>query len=176
MSIRWMFRVFSSPILFQVLPPSMVLNMPSPRLMELRGFPSPVPTQMTLGLFCWMATEPMLSNGWSSNMGVQAPPLLLVFHTPPDADPSTMTLGSDARASMAVILPLIPAGPMERGVQDLNCSRSTFFWDRAVVLIMASSAMDRQNFLMRCGIWIGKLFKMWQSAGWKRVFFRGRRF
>src|SRR5688500_4759248 len=100
--------------------------MPSPRLMELRGLPSPVPAQITLGFDCWMAIDPILSVGWSSNSGVQFAPAFSVFHTPPDAAPITQVSGSLCTTSTEVTRPLMPAGPILRGFQFLNCSSETF--------------------------------------------------
>src|SRR5436190_11146659 len=111
-----MLCVFSSPIRFHVLPASIVLKIPSPKFSELRGLPSPVPTQTTEGLFCWTAMEPMFSVGCSSNTEVQLAPALVVFHTPPDAAPTYQVSWLLFTTSMAVIRPLIPAGPMLRSL------------------------------------------------------------
>src|SRR5687767_10976495 len=96
--------------------------MPSPRLMELRGFPSPVPTHMMLGFDCWIATEPIFSVGCSSKSGVQLAPAFSVFHTPPDAAPITQVSGLLCKTSTEVTRPLMPAGPILRGFQFLNWS------------------------------------------------------
>src|SRR5436190_11724800 len=85
--MRWMFLVFSNPILFHVLPASNVLNIPSPIFKEFLGLPSPVPTQTMFGFDCCTATEPMFCVGCSSKTGVHELPLFSVFHTPPDAEP-----------------------------------------------------------------------------------------
>src|SRR3712207_6167694 len=100
--------------------------MPSPRLSELRGLPSPVPAHTMAGLLCWMATEPILSVGCSSKSGVQAAPAFSVFHTPPEAVPMNHVLGLLCTTSTDVTRPLMPAGPMLRGFQFLNVPRETF--------------------------------------------------
>ena len=128
-----MFLVFSSPTRFHVFPPSMVLYMPSPKLTEFLGFPSPVPTQTVEGLDCWMAMEPMFKMGCSSKTASQLPPALVVFHTPPEAAPIQMWLGSATTASMVVIRPLIPAGPIFLGFQFLNWSRLNFWAAKPIV-------------------------------------------
>src|SRR3954463_8630416 len=100
--------------------------MPSPRFNELRGFPSPVPTQIIFGLFCWFAIDPILSVDCSSKTGVHVAPAFTVFHTPPDAAPTYQVSGLFTTTSIAVIRPLIPAGPILRGFNAFNWLRVIF--------------------------------------------------
>ena len=64
--------------------------MPPPIEVELRGLPSPVPTQMMSGLDWLIATAPIEATGCSSNTGVQVSPPLSEIQTPPVAAPMTM--------------------------------------------------------------------------------------
>ena len=61
--------------------------MPSPKLTEFLGLPSPVPAQITLGLLCVIATEPIFKIGCSSKIGAQLAPPFSDFQTPPLAVP-----------------------------------------------------------------------------------------
>ena len=76
-----------------------------------------------------MATEPVFCVGCSSNTGVQELPLFSVFQTPPEAEERYMMLGLSMTASMQVIRPLMPAGPIFRGFQFLNLSKEIFCAD-----------------------------------------------
>ena len=87
-TMRWMPLVFSNPMRCQVRPPSKLRNRPSPMLWELRGLPSPVPTQITSGLDGSTFTAPMDAFGWSSQMEFQLCPALLLFQSPPEAEPT----------------------------------------------------------------------------------------
>jgi hypothetical protein len=64
--------------------------------------------------------------GCSSKTGVQLAPAFNVFQTPPEAAPMYIVFGSATTASMVVIRPLIPAGPIFLGFQLLNWSNVFF--------------------------------------------------
>src|SRR5258708_22866763 len=83
-----MCRVPSSPILFQVFPPSSDLYAPSPQEELCRLLGSPVPTHTTAGSDGAMAISPMVETLSLSNIGSQVVPLFVVFHTPPAAVPT----------------------------------------------------------------------------------------
>ena len=67
-----------------------------------------------------MAIDPMDNTCCLSKTGVQEMPPFSLSHTPPEAVPTKIRLSSDKSTSMAVTLPLIPAGPMFRAFMDLN--------------------------------------------------------
>src|SRR5260370_16887249 len=83
-----MCRVASSPIFFQVFPPSSDLYAPSPHEELCRLFGSPVPTHTTAGSDGAMAISPIVETLSLSNIGSQVVPLFWVFHTPPEAVPT----------------------------------------------------------------------------------------
>jgi hypothetical protein len=56
---------------------------PLPTDMELRGFPSPVPTQTMSGLGWKTATAPIAATGCSSKIGVKVSAPSVDFQTPP---------------------------------------------------------------------------------------------
>src|SRR6185295_8317123 len=119
-----MCSVFSSPIRFQVLPPSRVLNSPSPIETLLRGLPSPVPTQTTEEFVGSIATAPIEATGWSSKTGSQVRPALTDFQTPPVAEPTQITEGSRGSESIEAIRPLIAAGPIDRALRPARSAGS----------------------------------------------------
>jgi hypothetical protein len=119
-----MVLVESNPIFFQVFPPSGERKIPLPLVCEFRGFPSPVPTQITSGLAGSILSAPIPNTGWSSKMGVQVIPPLSLIHTPPLAVPVYKTDGLSALTSIAVTRPLVVAGPIDRMFMFLNNSRT----------------------------------------------------
>ena len=120
--MRWMVRVFSSPMCCQLRPPSMLLYTPQPLLAELRGLPSPVPTQSTSGLDWSMATAPTEATSCSSKIGSQVSPPFCDFQRPPEAAPMYISSVSLRLTSMAVTRPLMPAGPILRGCRPCRSS------------------------------------------------------
>ena len=83
-----MCRVFSRPINIQFLPPSKDLYMPNPPFKLFRGLPSPVPTQITLGLDWSTATAPIDAVASFSKIGYHLIPPEVDFHKPPEAVPA----------------------------------------------------------------------------------------
>src|SRR5205807_1247391 len=86
--MRPMCLVASSPIFFQVFPPSSDLYAPSPQEELCRLLGSPVPTQTIDGSDGAIAISPIVDTPSLSKIGSQVVPLLVVFHTPPGAVPS----------------------------------------------------------------------------------------
>src|ERR1700682_2974980 len=98
-----MCRVASSPIFFQVFPPSSDLYAPSPQEELCRLFGSPVPTHTTEGSDGAIAMSPIVDTLSLSNIGSHVVPLFVVFHTPPDAVPTYTMFGllsTTAKSSM----------------------------------------------------------------------------
>src|SRR6266404_3745942 len=98
-----MCRVASSPIFFQVFPPSSDLYTPSPHDELCRLFGSPVPTHTIDGSEGAIAMSPIVDTLSLSNTGSQVVPLLVVFQTPPEATPAYTMLGlfsTTAKSSM----------------------------------------------------------------------------
>src|SRR5215471_14842546 len=83
----------ASPVFCHVFPPSSDLYAPSPHEELCRLFGSPVPTQTTDGSEGAMAMSPIVDTASLSNTGSQVVPLLVVFHTPPEATPTNRMLG-----------------------------------------------------------------------------------
>src|SRR5439155_12273650 len=80
-TIRPMCRVASSPIFFQVFPPSRDLYAPSPQEELWRLFGSPVPTHTIEGSDGAIAMSPIVDTPSLSNIGSHVVPLLVVFQT-----------------------------------------------------------------------------------------------
>src|SRR5260370_2676454 len=120
--MRPMWRVASSPIFFQVLPPSSDLYAPSPQEELCRLFGSPVPTQTTEGSEGAMAMSPMVETLSLSNIGSQVVPLFVVFHTPPEAAPTYTMLGLLSTTAKSSMRPPIVAVPSSRNSRFLNLS------------------------------------------------------
>src|SRR6267143_3803006 len=121
-TIRPIWRVASSPIFFQVLPPSSDLYAPSPQEELCRLFGSPVPTHTTAGSDGAMAMSPMVETLSLSNIGSQVVPLFVVFHTPPEAVPTYTMLGLLSTTAKSSMRPPIVAGPSSRNSRFLNLS------------------------------------------------------
>src|SRR5258708_2863764 len=83
-----MCRVPSSPIFFQVFPPSSDLYAPSPQEELCRLLGSPVPTHTTHGSDPAIAMSPIVETPSLSNIRSHMLPLLVVFQTPLEAVPS----------------------------------------------------------------------------------------
>src|SRR5882757_6877198 len=122
MTILPMCRVASSPIPFQVFPPSSDLYAPSPQDELCRLLGSPVPTHTTAGSDGAMAISPMVETLSLSNIGSQVVPLFVVFHTPPEAVPTYSMFGVLSTTEKSSIRPPIVAGPSSRNSRFLNLS------------------------------------------------------
>src|SRR6202040_2677494 len=117
-----MWRVNSSPILFQVLPPSSDLYAPSPQEELCRLFGSPVPTHTTDGSDGAIAMSPIVDTLSLSNTGSHVVPLFVVFHTPPEAVPTYTMFGLLSTTAKSSMRPPIVAGPISRNSRFLNLS------------------------------------------------------
>src|SRR5271165_7378058 len=106
----------------QVFPPSMDLYTPSPQEELCRLFASPVPTQTMEGSEGAVAMSPIVETPSLSNTGSQVVPLLVVFHTPPDATPTNTMFGLLSTTAKSSMRPPITAGPSSRNSNPLNLS------------------------------------------------------
>src|SRR6266403_1679039 len=134
-----MCRVASSPIFFQVLPPSSDLYAPSPQEELCRLFGSPVPTHTTAGSDGAMAMSPMVETLSLSNIGSQVVPLFVVFHTPPEAVPTYTMLGLLSTTAKSSMRPPIVAGPSSRNSRFLNLSVG-FGWSLGAAFALTPQA------------------------------------
>src|SRR5260370_42394957 len=105
-----MCRVPSSPILFQVFPPSSDLYAPSPQEELWRLFGSPLPTHTTDGSDGAIARSPIVDTPSLSNTGSHVVPLLVVFHTPPEAVPTYTMSGFLSTTPKSTMAPPMIAG------------------------------------------------------------------
>src|SRR5256886_5973186 len=121
-TIRPMWRVASSPIFFQVFPLSSDLYAPSPQEELCRLFGSPVPTHTTEGSDGAIAMSPIVDTLSLSNIGSHVVPLLVVFHTPPEAVPTYTMFGLLSTTAKSSMRPPITAGPISRNSRFLNLS------------------------------------------------------
>src|SRR6266852_168236 len=117
-----MCRVASSPILFQVFPPSSDLYAPSPHDELCRLFGSPDPTHTTEGSDGAIAMSPIVETASLSNTGVHVVPLLVVFQTPPEATPTNTMFGLLSTTAKSSMRPPITAGPISRSSRFLSLS------------------------------------------------------
>ena len=115
-------RVASSPIFFQVFPPSSDLYAPSPQEELCRLLGSPVPTQTIDGSDGAIAISPIVETPSLSKIGSQVVPLLVVFHTPPEAVPTYTMFGLLSTTAKSSMRPPIVAGPISRNSRFLNLS------------------------------------------------------
>src|SRR6266576_3077156 len=69
-----------------------------------------------------MATSPIVETFSLSNTGSQVVPLLVVFHTPPEAVPTYTIFGSLSTTAKSSMRPPITAGPISRNSRFLNLS------------------------------------------------------
>src|SRR5579871_893054 len=120
--MRPVWKVFLSPMFFQVLPPSVDLYTPSPYETELRGLFSPVPTQTMFRSEGATQTSPMETVFSRSNWCSKVMPLFTVLSSPPEAVATQYVLGSASKIERAIIRPPIAAGPIERHVRGLTHS------------------------------------------------------
>src|SRR4051794_31148988 len=99
--------------------------MPSPIDVELRVQPSPVPTQIVLGLVGSIVMAPIDCTFCLSKTGLKVVPPSCDFHTPPDAAPTkTTVLPPSLRAAIAATRPDIAADPMLRTPSPLITDES----------------------------------------------------
>src|SRR6202165_999265 len=117
-----MWRVASSPIFFQVFPPSSDLYAPSPQEELCRLFGSPVPTHTTDGSEGAIAMSPIVETLSLSNIGSHVVPWLVVFQTPPEAVPTYTMFGLLSTTAKSSMRPPIVAGPISRNSRFLNLS------------------------------------------------------
>ena len=73
---------------------------------------SPVPAHTSFGAVGAIANDPIDCASMSSKVGRQFTPPSSVFHTPPDAAPTSATIGSPGTPTTAMAL--FPSGPMVR--------------------------------------------------------------
>src|SRR5713226_9180321 len=111
----------------QVLPPSSDLYAPSPHDELCRLFCSPDPTHTTEGSDGTIAMSPIVETASLSNTGVHVVPLLVVFHTPPEATPTKTMFGLLSTTAKSSMRPPITAGPISRSSRFLNLSAG-FGW------------------------------------------------
>src|SRR5882762_8433250 len=117
-----MWRVNSSPIFFQVFPPSSDLCAPSPQEELCRLFGSPVPTHTIDGSEGAIAMSPIVETLSLSNIGSQVVPLFVLFHMPPEAVPTYTMFGLLSTTAKSSMRPPIVAGPISRNSTFLNLS------------------------------------------------------
>src|SRR5256886_2742148 len=117
-----MWRVASSPIFFQVFPLSSDLYAPSPQEELCRLFGWPVPTHTTEGSDGAIAMSPIVDTLSLSNIGSHVVPLLVVFHTPPEAVPTYTMFGLLSTTAKSSMRPPMTAGPISRNSRFLNLS------------------------------------------------------
>src|SRR3954467_1979872 len=84
-AMRPMACVFSRPIDFHVMPPSVDLKTPPPGEIVLREFGSPVPAHTCIVSLGAIANIPIEMTRWLSNTGRHVVPLFVDFHNPPPA-------------------------------------------------------------------------------------------
>src|SRR6266705_2845827 len=125
--MRPMWCVASSPIFFQVFPPSSDLYAPSPQDELCRLLGSPVPTHTTEGSDGAIAMSPIVDTLSLSNTDSQVVPLFVVFQTPPDAVPTYTMFGLLSTTAKSSMRPPIVAGPISRNSRFLNLSMG-FGW------------------------------------------------
>src|ERR1700676_607719 len=117
-----MCRVASSPIFFQVFPPSSDLYAPSPHEELCLLFGSPVPTHTTAGSDGAIAMSPIVDTLSLSNTGSHVVPLFVVFQTPPEAVPAYTMFGLLSTTPKSSIRPPITAGPISRNSKFFSLS------------------------------------------------------
>src|SRR6266699_1140170 len=125
--MRPIWCVASSPIFFQVFPPSSDLYAPSPQDELCRLLGSPVPTHTTEGSDGAIAMSPIVDTLSLSNTDSQVVPLFVVFQTPPDAVPTYTMFGLLSTTAKSSMRPPIVAGPISRNSKLLNLSAG-FGW------------------------------------------------
>src|SRR5712692_9187210 len=125
--MRPMWCVASSPIFFQLFPPSSDLYVPSPQDELCRLLGSPVPTHTMEGSDGAIAMSPIVDTLSLSNTDSHDVPLFVVFQTPPDAVPTYTMFGLLSTTAKSSMRPPIVAGPISRNSKFLNLSAG-FGW------------------------------------------------
>src|SRR6266436_4757882 len=125
--MRPMWCVASSPVFFQIFPPSSNLYAPSPQDELCRLLGSPVPTHTTEESDGAIAMSPIVDTLSLSNTDSQVVPLFVVFQTPPDAVPTYTMFGLLSTTAKSSMRPPIVAGPISRNSKFLNLSAG-FGW------------------------------------------------
>src|SRR5205809_5328640 len=102
--------VLSSPIGFQVSPPSVDLKTPAPGEIVLREFGSPVPAQTCMVSLGAIANIPIEITVFGSKIGRQVTPLLVDFQIPPPAAATKNVLDGDGIPTTSETRPMVLAG------------------------------------------------------------------
>src|SRR2546426_1723081 len=134
-----MWRVNSSPMFFQVFPPSSDLYAPSPQEELCRLFGSPVPTHTIDGSDGAIAMSPIVDTPSLSKIGSHVVPLLVVFQTPPEAVPTYTMFGLLSTTAKSSMRPPMVAGPISRNSRLLNLSVG-FGWSAGVTCAIVANA------------------------------------
>src|SRR5713226_6328058 len=129
----------SRPILFQVFPPSSDLYTPSPHDELCLLFGSPVPTHTMDGSEGAIAMSPIVDTLSLSNTGSHVVPLLVVFHTPPEAVPTYTMFGLLSTTAKSSMRPPMIAGPISRNSRFFNLS-VRFGWSPGAACALIASA------------------------------------
>src|SRR2546428_9537084 len=113
-TMRPMAPDFSSPVRFQVRPPSVDLKIPQPGEMVLRESSSPVPAHTCIVSDGAIASSPINTHFSLSNTGRNVVPALVVFQMPPPAAATKKVLEGLGIPATLETRPPIFAGPMLR--------------------------------------------------------------
>ena len=79
-----------------------------------------MPTHTTCGFAGSIVTQPIEYDGWSSKIGVQVVPALVVFHTPPEPTATYQVARFSGWMAMSATRPDISAGPIPRSSSPAN--------------------------------------------------------
>src|SRR5215212_4563718 len=112
--MRPMDWVFSSPISFQVRPPSVDLKTPPPGEIVLREFGSPVPAHTCIVSLGAIANMPIEMTRWLSKTGRHVTPLFVDFQMPPAAAAAKNVFDGDGMPATSETRPIVFAGPTFR--------------------------------------------------------------
>src|SRR6267378_101939 len=105
---------FSSPIGFQVSPPSVDLKMPQPGEIVLRESSSPVPAHTCVVSLGVIATSPIEMQRWLSKTGRKVTPALVVLQIPPAAPAMKNVFDGLGMPATLDVRPPMLAGPRLR--------------------------------------------------------------
>src|SRR5512143_2793514 len=106
--------VFSRPISFHVIPPSVDLKIPPPGEMVLRELGSRVPAHTCIVSLGAMASMPIEITRWLSNTGRHVTPLLIDFQIPPPAAAAKNVFDGEGMPTTSETRPMVFAGPTFR--------------------------------------------------------------
>src|SRR3954463_1757884 len=123
--MRPMCWVFSRPINFHVMPPSVDLNTPPPGSIVLRVFGSPVPAQTMFVSVGAMASTPIEITDLSSKTGRHVTPLFVVFQIPPAAAATNTVLDGPGIPTTSDSRPMKFAGPTVRHLKPATVDESS---------------------------------------------------